>query len=53
MLELSLLESTTMVLRVVAWANVSVAVALLLAVTAWLVCCGLESRSHSEMGKQY
>ena len=45
MLELSMLDGFAVdVLQLVAWANVGVAVALLLAVVFWLVCCGFESR---------
>ena len=43
MLDLSLLDGFAVsVLRLVAWTNVGVAVALLAAVGVWLVCCGLE-----------
>jgi hypothetical protein len=52
MLELSLLDGFAVdMLRLVAWANVGVAAALLVAIGVWLVCCGIESRSHPEGGK--
>jgi len=48
MLELSILDASALtVLRLIAWANVGMAVALLVAVGVWLLCCELESRSYS------
>ena len=35
--------SAMTVLRVLAWSNVGVAVAFLVAVAIWLLCCGIES----------
>ena len=50
MLELSMLDGFAVdVLQLVAWANVGVAVALLMAVVFWLVCCGVEDR-HGKKG---
>ena len=46
MLESSLLDGFAVdVLRLVAWANVGVAVALFVAAVAWLVCCGWSDRT--------
>ncbi len=36
------------VLRLVAWTNVGVALALLVAVVLWLACCVLESRRDAK-----
>ena len=44
MLDVSLLDGVAVdILRLVAWANVAVAVAVLLAAVFWVVCCELES----------
>lgn len=51
MLELSLLDGFAIdVLQLVAWANVGVAAVLLAAIAFWLLCCGLDSESHSTRG---
>lgn len=51
MIELSALHvSALTALRLLAWANVGVAAALLVAVVLWVVCCGLDSRNHSTTG---
>ncbi len=50
MLETSLLDGFAVdVLELVAWTNVGVAVALLVGVLAWLVCCSVEGR-HDKKG---
>ncbi len=47
MLDASLLDGFTVdILRLVAWANVAVAVAVLVAAVFWVVCCELESGQH-------
>jgi hypothetical protein len=42
--------SAMTVLRVLAWSNVAVSVAFLVAVAIWLVCCGIESERRPENG---
>jgi len=52
MIELSVLHvSALTALRLLAWANVGMALALLVAVVFWLACCGLDSRRHSTGGR--
>jgi len=49
MLELGWLDGFAVdVLQLVAWANVGVAAALLVAVVLWLACCGVEGRQNGK-----
>ncbi len=49
MIELSVLYASALaVLRLVAWANVGMAVALLVAIGCWVVCCWWSDRTMDQ-----